>query len=240
MTTEQLKINLRYYFSVEALVSAYTSANLSLKIISDNNNLENSEVDIKYTSSVLNIIINSVIFMEATINEFFLDAAQAKDDSLLNIKSLGEKSITQIKDFFKIDDNILERESILKKYNLALFILGKEIFNTGQEPYQSAKLLIEFRNHLTHYKIQSIDVQQENPSTLEKKLRGKFCLHPLSKLPEQSIYYPFPRNHLSHDCAKWAIESSRKFVEAFFQKINLQPVYLLPQSNLGSFLTFEY
>ena len=129
MTNEQLKINLRYYFSTEALVSAYTSANLSLKIISDHNNLENSEVDIKYASSVLNTIITSVIFMEATINEFFLDTTQAKDDSLLNIKSLGDSSIAKIQNFSKIDDNLLERESILKKYNLALFILGKELFD---------------------------------------------------------------------------------------------------------------
>lgn len=53
------------------------------------------------------------------------------------------------------------------------------------------------------------------------------------------MYYPFPRNHLSHDCANWAIESSRNFVEAFFKKINLQPVYLLPESNLSSFLTLN-
>ena len=240
MTNEQPKISMRYYFSTEALVSTYTNANLSFKIISDNNNLENSEVDIKYTSSVLNTIITSVIFMEATINEFFLDTTQAENDSLLNINSLEDSSITKIQNFFEIDDKILERESILKKYNLALFILGKQNFNTGQEPYQSAQLLIEFRNYLTHYKIKSIDVQQEYTSKLEKKLRCKFCLHPLSKLPDQSYYYPFPRNHLSHCCARWAIESSRKFVEAFFNKINLEPVYLLPQSNLGSFLTFEY
>lgn len=239
MIDEQPKISMRYYFSVEALVSAYTSANSSLKIISDNNNLENSEIDIKYTSSVLNTIITSVIFMEATINEFFLDATQAKNDSLLNIKSLGDESITQIKDFFKIDNNILERESILKKYNLALFILGKQNFNTGQEPYQSAQLLIELRNHLTHYKIKSIDVEQENSSTLEKKLKGKFCLHPLSELPEQSIYYPFPRNHLSHDCAEWAIESSRNFVESFFGRIDLKPIYSQNTLISSQFLKFH-
>ena len=131
MTNEQPKTSLRYYFSTEALVSAYTSANQSLKI-SDHNNLENSEVDIKYASSVLNTIITSVIFMEATINEFFLDATQAKNDSSLKIKLLGDSSITKIQNFIEIDDKILEKESILKKYNLALFIL---VFNENNNHY---------------------------------------------------------------------------------------------------------
>ncbi|MDJ0747589.1 MAG: hypothetical protein QNJ32_30230 [Xenococcaceae cyanobacterium MO_167.B27] len=239
MTNELPKITLRYYFSIEALISAYTNTNLSFKNIPNQNNLESSEVDIKYTSSVLSAVINSVIFMEATINELFLDVTEAKDDLLLKIKSLGDKSITQIQNYFKIDDNLLKKESILKKYNLALFLIGQEKFDTRQEPYQSAQLLIELRNHLTHYKIKTIDISQENSSKLEKKLKGKFPLHPLCHLPEESIYYPFPRNHLSHDCAKWAIESSRNFVEAFFNKIKLQPVYLIREYNLGSFLTFE-
>lgn len=237
MANNQPNMTLRYYFSTEALVSAYKTAKISQKIIDDHQDLKEPVVDIDYASSVTNTIINSVIFMEATINEFFLDIYQAPNDSLLSVNNLGTKAIRRIKDYLMINDNFIKSESILSKYNLALFILEKDKLQPGNEPYQSANDLICFRNELVHYKIVTINSLQSESSTLEKRLQSKFALHPLSQGLD-SIYYPFPRSHFSHDCAKWAINSSRKFVQDFFDRINLQPVYLNPISQLEEFINF--
>lgn len=235
MANNQPNMTLRYYFSTEALVSAYKTAKISQKIIDDHQDLKEPIVDIDYASSVTNTIINSVIFMEATINEFFLDIHQAPNDSLLSVNNLGTKAIKRIQDYLTINDNLIKSESILSKYDLALFILEKGKLQQGSEPYQSANNLISFRNELVHYKIATINISQSESSKLEKRLQSKFKLHPLS---QDSILYPFPKSHVSHDCAKWAIESSRNFVEDFFNKINLQPVYLNPISQLGEFINF--
>lgn len=215
-------INSKYYFSTEALTAAYVNANLSIDIINQNLNLQESEVDIKYCSFNINSIVNSVIFLEATINEFYSEVSDAKENSLI-INTLEQLPINRFKKFLNIDRSFLKTSSILDKYRLALVLLDKEDLKTGEEPYQSTQLLIELRNYLVHYKIETINLLQEEASSLQKKLRGKFSLHPLIADSGQRIYYPFPKDHLSHDSAKWAINTCQNFTKIFFELINYKP-----------------
>ncbi|MEC5032283.1 MAG: hypothetical protein SAL07_20480, partial [Oscillatoria sp. PMC 1051.18] len=192
--------------------------------------------DISYTSSVMNAVINSVMFMEISINEFFEDVSitnldDFKAPSLLDIDKIGKDAVKRIKYFLEIDKNFLKRESILDKYNLALLLCEKSTLKKNEEPYQSANLLVGFRNDLVYHKLKA------NETNLERSLSNKFNLH--AKSEKEPYYYPYPKNHLSHECAKWAVSSSRKFVEEFFEKVGITPVYLKEIAQLSRLLEFK-
>ena len=46
----------------------------------------------------------------------------------------------------------MDRLPILEKYQMAIFLAGKEPLPEGREPYQPADLLIALRNALVHFR----------------------------------------------------------------------------------------
>ncbi|HLP91446.1 MAG TPA: hypothetical protein VK184_23040 [Nostocaceae cyanobacterium] len=228
-TPEVPHLSGKYYFSTEALTSAYVNANLSQEIFDKQlDALAKEEIpnkaDINYTSFNLNAVINSVMFIEATINEFYSEISEAKNDSLI-VQHLGEQQVKRVNKFLKTNENFLQKENNLYKYDLALVLLDQNEFDKGRSPYQPAKILVDLRNFLIHYKIETVDILEDKASKLEASLKNKFGMHPLYKDNDITLkcFYPFPKNYLSHECAKWSIKTSREFVETFFAQINYTP-----------------
>ena len=108
-------------------------------------------------------IFTSVAFLEATVNEFFADAA----DDLPGLREFGilKKSGTATRVLKGIDNQLVNRlgklwklgvprrapYSILNKFEVALALADKEPFDQGAKPYQEVKLLVTLRNEWIHY-----------------------------------------------------------------------------------------
>ena len=233
------KIFQKYYFSTEALASAYVNVNLSLEIISQRQDLKEPIIDIKYCSCNLNAIINSVMFIEASINELFSEINEWKDNrheyAITLAKGLGENSIKRFQQILEIKKDLLNKDSILDKYNFTLAFFDKEKLDKSRDPYQSVKLLIDLRNFLIHYKLDTLELFQENRQKLERSCQDKLTLHPelASGISiENAFYYPFPRNYLSDESAKWAIKTARQFVEDFYNNLDANPPYQIDPNDL--------
>ncbi len=118
---------------------------------------------------------------------------------------------------------------ILQKYQIALVLAQKQIFDPGNLPYQDVNLLVKLRNSLVHYEpewVKSPASDDFGPDDIhtyayEKKLRGKFLPNPLTG--QGNPFYP--DKCLGHGCAEWAVNSSVIFADAFFSRMGLLSPY---------------
>ncbi|CCF82821.1 hypothetical protein [Nitrolancea hollandica] len=157
-------------------------------------------------------VIEATAFLEATINQFLADVA----DGVKHYAGMNTDAHNQITSYWNNGDN---RDDILEKFQNALNLLEKSRFDKGACPYQDTRGLVKLKNHLVHYK--PIWVSGDELHNVEELLRSKrFPLNPL--VPNNNCY---PERLLHHACAKWAIETSIKFVDAFYAKIDVTPPY---------------
>jgi hypothetical protein len=92
----------------------------------------------------------------------------------------------------------------------------------GKNPFQDAKVLIDLRNALVHFKPEWViadtgRVDQSDLHILEKELKNKFALNPFLRDARPL----FPTLCMSHGCAKWAVDSAVTFVERFYQEMGM-------------------
>jgi hypothetical protein len=134
-----------------------------------------------------------------------------------------------------MEKDLLKNANILYKYDLILALFDKEKLDKSRDPYQSVKFFIDLRNFLIHYKLDTVELFQDNLQKLEKSCKDKLTLHPelaSEKSIENALYYPFPRNYLSHESAKLAIKTARQFVEDFYKNLDAKPPYQIDPKNL--------
>jgi hypothetical protein len=122
-------------------------------------------------SHVLAAVVSAVGFLEATINEFFLLAA---DDSA-QLFGYTRSDIAALK---AVWDENTERLNILQKYQLALAVCMRPAFDKGVNPYQDAATVVTLRNTIVHYKEGWRLFGQE--LAIERQLKGKFRENPLT------------------------------------------------------------
>lgn len=192
---------------------------------------DSSELFEKHRSYVIGSIITTVSYVEATINELFTDVADGVysnglDHNVialmarmwkLEIKPPNKTKVAKI--YSPLDDL---KPSVLQKFQIALTLAGKDLFDTGKAPYQDVDYLILLRNALIHYKPEWIGTGEKYKDTLSEKLRKKLesriqTINPMTR--EGSLF--FPHQCLGYGCAKWAVESSVKFTNEFFSRIGL-------------------
>jgi hypothetical protein len=212
---------------------------------------EFGELLTEHRAHVISSIFASVAFLEATINKFFADEidhleetinmlfAKAVDQTNSIIRNLLDYSTTKlvIADFLRRAMSEKDRDPIWKKFDDTLTSAGKESFNKGVSPYQDIVLLVNLRNALIHYKPKWVTVLSENQIVDEvddAKIDALQKQHkfPLNPLTEGFFTSFFPDRCLSHGCAKWAVNSSIKFVEEFYQRIGLPSSFDLIRSRL--------
>ena len=185
-----------------------------------------SEVFSQHRAYVTGCIFSAVSFLEGQINEVFTDAADDKRDFIHN---LGDR-IFALAEMWELDVPRTAAYSILRKYEIALALAEKEAVDRSGMTYQDTKLLIRLRNALIHYEPMSSTSSAKSSQDEEQRFRGKFALNPLtgSKTPF------FPERCLGHGCAKWAVESSVRFVDHFCSKLGIEPVFDSIRSSLGT------
>lgn len=212
--TGSVRIEMRSYFSTHHLYAARYAAE-DARAREDRIATSGGRFDIRHRAHVLNAITSSVAFMEAVINEAFLDAI---DGHQSYIKSLGASCVADLAKGWSANGQ--DRMKMFDKYDLFLECAGKGPLRRGELPCQDAQRVVRLRNHLTHYKPENVSA--DTPHRFEKSMKGRFAEN---KLMAGSGNPWFPDKALGAGCAEWAWKASLEFVDDFAKCVNVQLNY---------------
>lgn len=175
----------------------------------------------KHRFLVANTVISAAAFLEANINELFIDIM----DGGQRIHDLDSEFVRKVHMVYSQDDGFLRPLSPLEKYQVALQLDGEPRFDTGRQPYQDAFDVKRLRNALMHYTPQTIptlatsdDIEPKLARALDSK---GFDLNPL--VGGGNAY--FPDQCFSYGCAEWAVDSSLVLTDEFFNHIGEDAPY---------------
>ena len=209
----QLTIKTRAYISSYHFRAAKHFLELATEIEDQDEPIFN----INHRAYVHNSVLSATAFLEAAINEIFQDAY---DDYQSYINSLSQEVIKELARYWADTEIKGKYKPILVKYKQALSISDSEQMIEDENPYEDARLVIELRNFLTHYKPKSVG--GDSTHEIEDILKGKFGFN---KKYEKSGNPDFPDKMLGKDCAKWSVISVKNFADEFLKKMDIQPNY---------------
>jgi len=228
---ESVEIKMRTYFSIQHIQSAALFCRVSHALENKYDGNYNQELFTEHKAYVTNTIFSSICFLEATINEIFCDAI----DSPVRIDTLGKDKIRLLANMWNLDVPRTASYPVVDKYQIALTLLEKPLFDRGVSPFQDVQVLVQLRNALMHYEPEwflgnsSSNSESEKLNKLSKKLKGKF---EVSKIYEGTGNPFFPDKCLGYGCAKWAVLNSIDFVDNFFGKIGMKSTFDHVRHNL--------
>jgi hypothetical protein len=161
----------------------------------------------RHRAYVTGSVVFSVAFLEASINEFFLEAVDG------NQITLAGMTVQQME---CVANRWEERRNVLGKYQIALAACGVQLFDEDAEPFQGTYGLVKMRNVLIHYRSEWDDELKEH-QTVEKLVKGRFHLNGLAH--PGSLW--FPDQCLGAGCAEWAVNQAAQFVGEFCQRLGI-------------------
>jgi hypothetical protein len=161
-------------------------------------------------------ILSAVASLESLINELFIAHNSRLRAQLHDFES----------EFW--GKNGIERKPILKKYQLALEMLGQPRLDESVSPYRDAWSLIELRNALVHYK-PTWDPARQCSVELIEVLEGKFLPSPF--LDEGADFVSM--KCMSASCAGWVIATTVGLINEFDSRTNLD------KGKMAAFKKFE-
>lgn len=219
------KVEVRSYFSIQHVLSAaYLCKQLIEfeKNISNENNNDDDLID--HRSLVVSVILCCASFLEANINEIFMDASENPNGI---IKDLPKSTIKILSKMWNRGIPRTASYPILEKYQIALALSNKKEFDLGISLIQNITVLIKLRNALVHYEPESVITKNITETSiikkqkLEQQLKGRFKLNSYTGIDNPF----FPDKCLSLGCALWALNTSINFTDAFFMKLGILPTY---------------
>jgi hypothetical protein len=201
----------RFYMASNHLWTARHAAQLCAERESQIANTDSQ--DMEHRSFVCTAVFFAVAFLEGLVNEVLGDAA----DPILGQENSHGAGITGnaesiLNELWLGPAKLEERLQPLVKYQLALACAGKARLETGDDPYQSALILLKLRNALVHFKP---DWQADDEPPLEKQLKGRFAENP------QQIGQWYPYRALSAGCAEWACTTATNLADEWSQRLGL-------------------
>lgn len=201
----------RHYLASEHLWSALHGARLARQL--EGTRAQGVGFSPEHRSYVVTSLLSSVAFLEAVVNEVFVDAV----DSNSRVASLGSRCIELMAETWLTSERGL---GTLDKYQMALLFAGKPRFLKGENPYQDVSSVITIRNSLIHFKPRWHD--HGETEQLEKRLSGKFDLNPYLAGTGNPW---FPGKVLSAGCAEWAVACCRTLTQAWSDQLELPRHY---------------
>ena len=221
---ETVKVEVRAYFSIQHLLSASFFLE-QLVDFEKEIDLEPSDDElIKHRSLVVSIIMSCVSFLEASINELFMDASENPQGITQDLNKTTLKLFAQM---WRRGVPRTANYNIIEKYQIALTLAKKREFDLGILLLQNITVLIKLRNALVHFEPESVVTKSLVETTkvkrqkLEAQLKGKFMEN--SYTGKDNPF--FPDKCLSSGCASWAINSCVDFTDEFFIKMGIIPPY---------------
>lgn len=216
-----VSISFRHYFSIRHFTAAASFARQCREVECSPLPpvIEGPEWQ-QHSAAAVSAVVMAAAFLEATINELYCDCVD--DPHSQRLAALPARALM----------DALWREGIprragypiIQKYDIALRLNGKPVFDRSRSPYQDAKLLIDLRNELVHFE----------PETVASTAPGKEAKAPKfgalrTKFPDNALagagnpYYP--DKLLGAGCAEWAVRSALAFTDEFFEKLGITPTY---------------
>jgi hypothetical protein len=158
-------------------------------------------------------VILSVAALEATANEFYLEAVDGNTEAMQRIGERGRKLLATM--WEEVDGH-----SILNKYEIAMVACEAPNFERGQGVYQAAAALIDLRNALVHFKPEW-DHSLDRHAKLHRKLKGRFDDCALAAQASGAIMW-FPHACLGAGCAAWSVSTARALITEFCNRLGIQ------------------
>jgi len=245
----------RHHLSSHHLFSAYLFAESAQEIEQAGNTGEYQRL--RHRSLVIGSVMSSVAFLEAAINELYVVCADHPGDIHVmghpqdeRFGCIGNDIIQMLGALWQLE--IFRRSAnLLEKCQTALRLARREEFDKGANPYQDAKLAVDLRNLLVHFKpeVRQIAMGAGNrlpPDFFESTYRSKFEENPLlvkitvggtpgGPLELDSPF--FPERCLGSGCAQWAFRSMLAFTNEMFRRLGTAWYYhwlfdkaMIPQS----------
>jgi hypothetical protein len=227
-TTATLSVQSWHWFSCDQAVAAVTFARkcgdleANPKTPSDEERARglawSADDQRDYRSYAIASIFSSVAFLEASINELFASASYS------NLEVGGSLAEAERECLVGAAD-LIERNNLLDKFQLALYLLHREAFDAGNnQSYQDAKILVSLRNELVHYKprFRAVTSEFSESAKWARALYGKrFSLNPFTGSGNAF----FPDKCLSYGCTAWAWNAALSFTDDFYNRVGVRPVY---------------
>lgn len=167
----------------------------------------------EHRAAAVAAITSCVAFLEASINELYASAAHSNLQLGGRLNDVHRATLVET-------GEMLARNALLDRYQLTLHLLGSAPFDTGTQPFQDARLVVQLRNELVHYSPRWRTTGDERK--FERALQSKnFALNPFTG--EGNPF--FPDKALGHGCADWAWATVVGFADTFFDRIGIEPVH---------------
>lgn len=162
-----------------------------------------------HRANVTASIMSAVAFLEASINELFLEARDNHRQPLLGLSEEGRLLLaTQWHD--------VQRFPTLRKYQTVLVAAGAAKFDKCAALFHDASDLVKLRNALVHYE-PNWDDELGKHDSIEKRLRGKFDPNPM--VSSRTLW--FPHQCLGAGCAEWCVRVAEDFSRQFTDRLGI-------------------
>lgn len=225
--SEAILIRSRAHLSIQFVQSAALFSRLAAESEGKYAGVLDEALYADYKAYVTGAVFNAVFFLEATINEFFMDAIDNRFNPL--IKALPDTVVDALAQEWLV--NNIGRKEALDKFQIALKLNGSLRFQKASMLYRNADDLVELRNALVHYKpawVTTLDTTggRKPPKTSPPKGSPEYIWDRLGNPPRFPLSPLFGVNNsffpdrcLSHGCAEWAVASSLAFADEFYTRI---------------------
>ena len=169
-------VSVRTYFSIQHILSAALFLNEIEKCEECLDENYSEDMLIKHRALCVNAIFSAISFLEASINELYMDASDNRDGS---IRDLRDDEVEALAGMWNLGIPRTASYSIIEKFQITLSLLKRECLDLGADPAQSVSFIIKLRNSLIHYEpewvtTQSVDAALVKQQKIEKYLRSRF------------------------------------------------------------------
>jgi hypothetical protein len=217
---DTLRVSMRPYFSSHLMSSAARLAALAKQIEDQHSGAP--RFDLEHRIYVLSSIITSVGFLEAMINELFQDAFDdyAPNDGAITPLSSNTRQL--MKEYWRATD-LGKRGEALDKYQALLAFAGQPSMDKGRLPYQDAKLTVQLRNAIVHFRPEELSA--DKPADMEKSLRPRRFAE--NRLMEGSDRFWWPDRCLGWGCADWSLRAVTALADHVVNAVGAHPNYVV-------------
>lgn len=208
----------RHYLAVQHL--RFAKINARLCEAREKRYTGKKDFDFQHRAYATSAIMMSVAFLEALVNEVYIDALDRADGNANErIAPLDEDAGLLMAEFWRTTEGARRHVPVLDKYQTALRLAKIEPFSRGEVLFQDAERLVALRNALVHFKPET---QEHGVETkFEKNFKGRFEDNQL--VPETHPW--FPSRALGAGAAAWACRTSRKFASEWVIALGIDENY---------------
>ena len=207
MVTRKIKTSLSDYLAASGALFARNAHAIEQKYARAPSEMRLME----HHSYCIGAVIASVAFLEASINELYLEAIDRNPQTF----DANHQRLARLMEHEWIT---IGGHPILEKYQRALGLGLKSPFPQGENFYQAVDALIRLRNALVHDKPEW-DTELKVHLNLEERLGKRFAHNPFVD-PKKAF---IPYRCLGHGCAAWSVTTALEFDHTFRERLGLPP-----------------